>query len=247
LYREYPPGAALAPFAECLWSLETRDRPVAHVVLPDGCLDILFWAEAGLRAVGTMTRRQVVPLPAGARVAGIRFRPGMAGRFLGIAPRELTDGWAPLEDLWGRRARGLHERLREASSSREYLRLLAGSLPVPDAGENAFFRALQMLDGNLALNEVARAANLSPRQFRRRCFEETGLTPKHLSRVLRFQRVLRLLRRAPERGWAHLAAECGYYDQAHLIRDFREFAASTPTGLAAGDDRFFQSPDARIA
>jgi hypothetical protein len=54
-----------------------------------------------------------------ARVAGIRFRPGVAGRFLGIAPRELTDRWAPLEDLWGRRGRGLHERLQEAASSRE--------------------------------------------------------------------------------------------------------------------------------
>ncbi|MGC9970359.1 MAG: helix-turn-helix domain-containing protein [Bryobacteraceae bacterium] len=244
MYREYHPGPALAPFAECLWSVETRDHALAHLVLPDGCLDILFWAEGGLRAVGTMTRRQVVPLPPGARVAGIRFRPGVAGRFLGIAPRELTDGWAPLEDLWGRRGRGLHERLQEAASPREYLRLLAGSLPVPDAAENAFFRALQMLttaDGNLSLDEVTRAANLSPRQFRRRCLEETGLTPKHLSRVLRFQRALRLLRRAPERGWAHLAAECGYYDQAHLIRDFREFAASTPTGLASGDGRFLQS------
>jgi transcriptional regulator GlxA family with amidase domain len=119
-------------------------------------------------------------------------------------------------------------------------------LPLPEDGENAFSRALQMLataEGNRSLKEVAQAANLSPRQFRRRCFEETGLTPKHLSRVLRF------LRRAPERGWAHLAAECGYYDQAHLIRDFREFASSTPTGLASGDVPFFQSapgPD-RIA
>jgi AraC-like DNA-binding protein len=194
-----------------------------------------------------MTRRQVVALAPGTRVAGIRFRPGVAGRFLGIAPCELTDGFAPLEDLWGRRGRGLHERLQEAASSREYLNLLAGSLPVPDGGENAFHRALQMLDGNLALNEVARAANLSPRQFRRRCFEETGLTPKHLSRVLRFQRALRFLRRMPERGRAHLAAECGYYDQAHLIRDFREFAAATPTGLAGGNVPFFQSLDPRIA
>lgn len=247
MYREYHPGAALARFAECLWCVETRDRPLAHVVLPDGCVDIVFWPEGGLRAVGTMTRRQVVALPPGTRVAGIRFRPGVAGRFLGIAPRELTDRFAPLEDLWGRRGRGLHERLLEAASSGEYLRLLSGSLPVPDGGENAFHRALHLLDGNLSLNEVARAANLSPRQFRRRCFEETGLTPKHLSRVLRFQRALRLLRHAQERGWAHLAAECGYYDQAHLIRDFREFAASTPTGLTGGDVPFFQSPDTQIA
>jgi AraC-like DNA-binding protein len=212
-------------------------------VLPDGCLDILFWAEGGLRAAGTMTRRQIVALPPGARFAGIRFRPGMAGRFLGIAPRELTDRSAPLEDLWGRRGHGLHQRLEEASSSGEYLRLLAGSLPVPETGESAFTRALRSLavDGGARLEEAARAANLSPRQFRRRCLEETGLTPKHLSRVLRFQRALRLFRRVPERGWAHLAAECGYYDQAHLIRDFREFAASTPTEVAAADGRFFQS------
>jgi hypothetical protein len=105
LYREYSPGAALAPFVECLWSVEIGPRRVAYEVLPDGCLDILFRPEGGLRAVGTMTVRQIAALGAGARVAGIRFRPGMAGRFLRVAPRELTDRWTPLEDLWGAPAR----------------------------------------------------------------------------------------------------------------------------------------------
>lgn len=194
MYREYSPGTALAPFVECLWSVETGDCAVSHQVLPDGCLDILFWAEAGLRAVGTMTTRYVAQLPAGARVTGIRFRPGMAGRFLRVAPRDLTDRVTPLEDLWGPPARRLHERLEEASSPGECLRLLTSSLPVPMTGDTAFSRALRSLatvdgDLHLELEEVARAANLSPRQFRRRCLEETGLTPKHLCRVLRFQRL----------------------------------------------------------
>jgi transcriptional regulator GlxA family with amidase domain len=138
----------------------------------------------------------------------------------------------------------LHERLEEASSSGECLRLLVNSLPLPMTADTAFSKALRSLtagDSDLRLEEVARAANLSPRQFRRRCLEGIGLTPKHLCRVLRFQRVLRLLRHTPARGSAHLAAESGYYDQAHLIRDFREFASATPSGFAAADGRFFQS------
>jgi AraC-like DNA-binding protein len=240
VYRKYSPPAALARFAECLWRVESGDAAVAYPVLPDGCLDIVFWAEGGLRAVGTMTTRLEVNLVPGTPVVGLRFRPGMAGRFLRIPADELTDRWAPLEDLWGSRGRELRRRLEDTASPGGALRLLGGSLPVPEPGPDAFSGALQCLvaaEGDARLEDLAAAANLSLRQFRRRCLEQTGLTPKHLCRVLRFQRALRLLRHAPQRGWAHLAAECGYYDQAHLIRDFREFAGRSPTGVAAVEGR----------
>ena len=73
---------------------------------------------------------------------------------------------------------------------------------------------------------VADQAGMSARQFRRRCREEAGLGPKHLARILRFRRACRLADQGES--WLRVAMEAGYFDQAHLIRDFREFTGTTP-------------------
>ena len=84
--------------------------------------------------------------------------------------------------------------------------------------------------GCISIDELAHAAGLSPRQFRRVCLELTGLTPKFLARVLRFRRALAATHTGrPD--CAALAADCGYYDQPHLIRDFRQFAGRSPMAV----------------
>jgi transcriptional regulator GlxA family with amidase domain len=145
----------------------------------------------------------------------------------------------PLEDIWGRAARQLEERLREARSPGETIGLLLRYLPRPAQPPNPVQRAIEALtaaQGAAAVQEVARQANLSPRQFQRRCLEESGLAPKHLSRVLRFRHACDLAGRAARPDWAAIAAGAGYYDQAHLIRDFREFTGSTPVSVFSKTD-----------
>jgi AraC-like DNA-binding protein len=201
-------------------------------VAPDGCLDILFSAKDGLRAVGTMTREQRYPVEPGTTV-GIRFRPGMAGAFLKARPSELTDAIEPLDAFWGHSARNLEERLRNSNGSvdsvcRMMLDALEPACDAPDPVQRAIDSIVRE-HGCADLDTIARQANLSVRQFRRRCLEESGLTPKHLCRVLRFRHAGKLAARA---GWSQVAAEAGYFDQAHLIRDFREFTGRTPAAKA---------------
>ena len=69
--------------------------------------------------------------------------------------------------------------------------------------------------------------------------EELGLTPKAVARVLRFEQAVRLAERS-DFGWGRVARECGYYDQAHLIREFKSISGCTP-------GTFFQDPAASIA
>jgi AraC-like DNA-binding protein len=203
-------------------------------VPPDGCLDIVYDRGGGLRAIGTMTAEQRFDYPAGAGLAGIRFRPGVARAFLGASAAELTDGSAPLEDLWPRRARELARQLDDAKSIQRAMGILLGSLPQPAAAPNPVQRAIEALatsHGSADLDSAASQANLSPRQFRRRCLEESGLTPKRLSRVLRFRHACRIARAAGRPNWSDIALEAEYFDQAHLIRDFREFTGLTPMAV----------------
>ena len=82
------------------------------------------------------------------------------------------------------------------------------------------------------IGHVAEAAGLSAGHFTRLFQEEVGLTPKQFARVRRFRTVLRRARTAHTAqrvNWAQLAADCGYYDQAHLIKEFHAFAGVCPS------------------
>jgi len=231
-YEESLPPAHLVRWVECCWTVSATEPLLGYPVRPDGCLDIIYSRESGLRAVGAMTAEQRYDLPAASQMAGVRFRPGMAGRFLRAAPAELTDLTVALEELWGVSARELTGRL-DQSPADHCARLMMEHLP-PTAPLNPVQRAVEAIvqaDGEVDLEHISRHANLSPRQFRRRCLEETGLTPKRLCRVLRFRYALGLAGRVQSPEWPAIAAEAGYFDQAHLIRDFREFTGQTPMAV----------------
>ena len=230
-YREIAPAAALADWVECFWHLESNEPVARHPVPPDGCLDIIYTPGEGLRAVGAMTVEQSFAFPAPMYSVGVRFQPGMAGSFMRVAPGELTDRIVPLADMWGRQGAALARRMNDASTGRAALGILMNAMAAPADAANAVQRAIAALvsAGGLAdLEWLARQANLSPRQFRRRCLEESGLTPKFMARVLRFRRASQMAEQATRHGWAGIACEAGYFDQAHLIRDFREFTGRTP-------------------
>ena len=235
MFGEQAVGGPLAGWVECGWFLTSDVAIPEHRVAPDGCVDILYERGPGLRVVGAMTMEQRFDYAPGAAVAGVRFRPGMAGTFLGVSPAELTDGSAALDDLWSHRARNLEQQLDDAESIQDAMRLLVASVGAPTVPLNPVQRAMHALEaanGNADLDLLARHANLSPRQFRRRCLEESGLTPKHLARVLRFRYACQIARRAGRRlDWVRVALDAGYCDQSHFIRDFREFTGRTPMSL----------------
>jgi len=235
-YREYLPPPALERWVECFWHVN-RDAPaIEWAVPPDGCLDIIYSRDLGLRAVGAMTVEQRFHYAGHMETVGVRFHPGMAGGFLKLPPVVLTDDSAALEDVWGSSARQLRRRLEDAPTT-AWLQVLRGALNPPKHASGPVERALRFLtasNGAADVDWMAREAGLSARQFRRRCLEEAGLGPKRLARVLRFRYANRLAAAARRPDWGSIAAAAGYFDQAHLIRDFREFTGRTPASTAAG-------------
>jgi len=211
----------------------SNDAPIEdYPVRPDGCLDLLYSPDQGLRVVGAMTTERRYDLPGGGFSAGIRFRPGMAGALLGISPAEFTDQLVPASEIFG--CNESEERLGVARSAFECMRIMMSAVRMPPEAPNGVQQAIEAMtaaNGSIDLDWVAGQANLSERQFRRRCLEESGLAPKHLCRVLRFRHALQLAGAVCRPEWAGIAAEAGYFDQAHLIRDFREFTGDTPMAV----------------
>jgi hypothetical protein len=201
-YRERAVPVHLRDMLECAW-ISYSEAAVSHRVTPDGCADILFVDANGrttLQVVGPMTRFADVALGTGQRQVGLRFRPGQWQDVFGVPGHLLTDRMIPLEDLWGRHARRLLEQLTNEPNLENCATILTGQVCEIQPGPVEHAIAWLEARGGLAsLDGIAGMAGLSGRQFRRVCLERTGLSPKLLSRILRFRRALNRLspREAP--------------------------------------------------
>ncbi|RKH41742.1 AraC family transcriptional regulator [Corallococcus sp. AB050B] len=234
-YVEASPCAALAPYVQCYWALETSGAAPAgvHRVLPDGCLDILvdLTGGVGLHVVGAMRTAEVVPLSARAAFVAVRFRPGGAQPFLRLPLLELTDAKVALGDLWPRETREWRERLAEApgTAARFALleRLLLGRLSggEADVGVRHAVDLILGARGQVPVRSLEGVMGVGARQVERRFHAAVGLSPKVLCRIARMQHAVELSRRLEGAEWA-LAA--GYYDQAHQVREFRALMGLTP-------------------
>jgi AraC-like DNA-binding protein len=181
------------------------------------------------------------PKPQGA-VVGVSFRPGAAGALLGTSMQELADRHVALDAIWGARGVHLRDRLMSAAGPRDMFRLLEYSLTAriqrPLLIHPAVVRALAPTPaGASSLQKVAdlqRASGYSPRHFIALFRSAVGLNPKHYFRIRRFNFAVRLMAAGGGQGLGDIAAAAGYSDQAHLAREFREFAGVAPTQYRAG-------------
>lgn len=231
-YAEAPPAASLRAHAACMWMRHVRNAAGGlYRIIPDGCMDII-WDGRSLQVAGPDTGPVLTALQPGARLVAVRFRPGAAPAVLGVPAADLRNGRVDLEELWGRAARRLAERLGEtpdgASVTRELQRTVASRVPGgPDPLVQGMVEAATVRTSDPAPVSVAALAQrlgYSERQLRRRCLAAFGYGPATLRRVLRFRRAVTLARSGHHRSHADLAAALGYTDQSHLARDVRDLA-----------------------
>jgi AraC-like DNA-binding protein len=236
-YREHAPSAAFSHVVECYWTLEVTQTH-QHLIVPDGCLDLLFtWQGRRLKntlIIGSMTRPQTVSLVAGQFISGIRFRPGLFSAALQVPIAPLTDRQIELSKASTANP-ALVDALHSVTSFEDCICRVEESMqdaitirPTQKAIHELYQRSLEATKDRLTPAELADKIQLSERQFRRVCLQETGLSPKALERIARFRRAWLALQERRKIGVLEIAQECGYSDQAHLIRDFREFAGMTP-------------------
>ncbi|MFF4925016.1 helix-turn-helix domain-containing protein [Kitasatospora sp. NPDC001261] len=202
----------------------------AGLVLPDGCMDLL-WTEGRLLVAGPDTRA-FHPGP-GLRGpwVGVRFRPGAAPALLGVPAHELRDRRVELADLRpAAEVRRLTGHIDAAPDPAAALEALALRLAADAQPEDPLVRAVAAsLAAGRSVAATAETVGLGARQLHRRSLAAFGYGPKTLARILRLQRALALARSGVPQ--AETAARTGYADQAHLARDVRELAGLPLTAL----------------
>jgi AraC-like DNA-binding protein len=262
-YREFYPQTPLNRFVECVWTLEAeRTSEPGHPerILPDGCSElILNFGEAFSQHEGRKTKRQprnflvgqmtgpILISPTGTvELIGIRFHPGGTFPFFRVPMHELTDQVTDLGSLASGLERSLLDAAVNLSDMSERVVAIEAFLNtyVMQCRHDSWLLGLASKvvesGGLVPIDQLAYEAGISNRQLERRFLREVGLGPKMLSRILRFQQVFRAVERC-DGAWAPVAIECGYYDQAHLIRDFNQFARQTPTVLFASQSALTES------
>jgi AraC-like DNA-binding protein len=253
-----PASPPLARSVRAFWAFDDDGKPQGagdERIVADGCAEIVvhFGDCFGERTLGGYAPQPralfagQISAPLWLRpgrhvdVFGVRFEPGGARR-LGLPPQwMLADRRIAVEEVLPQRcrqpwrdalermalARGFAARVTAMES---FLR--ATLAPAREDATEACVAAIASNTGAHDLAHVAARAGLSSRQMQRRFLADIGVTPKLFARIVRFQSAFVRWGEEPS-GWAAVAADCGYFDQPHLLRDFRQFAGQPPTAFLA--------------
>jgi AraC-like DNA-binding protein len=277
-FHHRSPRPPLDAFVASIWLF--RDSPRPHALeraLPTGAAQLIvnlkedrtrlydperpdrYTSTAGTILVGVQSRYQIIDTSEQEYVAGVAFRPGGTAAFLRTPAHHLRDADTPVEDLWGRqRTAELREQLLERNDPDAQLDAIESALRErlqPTAVHPAIAFALASLDLvplTTNIGAVTDAIGLSAKRFIERFKAQVGISPKRYCRIRRFQQAVGRAHRGQEVDWVQLALDCGYYDQAHFIHEFRGFAGLTPTAYQAcrtgfqNHVKFLQSDDAAV-
>lgn len=169
------------------------------------------------------------------RAIRVDFLPGGLYRMLGIPMRDLFDQGFDAVDFFGARINTINEQLQEITDLEigknmvenfllGYVSKLKEILPLDHA-----IRMLLNSNGNLSIEKTASLSCLCLKQFERKCQDRIGMNPKMYARILRFSKAYRMHEIYPNVSWTKIAYESGYFDQMHMIRDFKIFAGVNPS------------------
>jgi AraC-like DNA-binding protein len=244
------PAVALNRDGNSEYWLERSD-PLLNTILPGTCVSVAVnfgdsWAAGRSLAtsallprvavIGPVTKVRILTLGARVHAVGAVLPATHSGTVFRVPASKLVDQIVPLDDIW---VRGDVETLVESLSSvhiRVRMSALCRALVARATGpgrddrvEHAASRLITDRQGRVSIERLANKHGISRQQFARQFSTATGMTPKLFARITRFQVLVRALLSSDVSHWASVAAAVGFYDQAHMINDFRQFAGAPPT------------------
>ncbi len=254
-HRPQPP---LDEYVDFLWCLSDGPTHTSERIVPGGTTELVINLRSdrigvshpercdsserfsGAVLAGPHTRSFDIDASRHTAMLGVHFKPVGAQAVLGVPPAELRDTHVDLQQLWNTAADRLRERVCEAVSHADRFRIVESALTSrlrPEfTASPAIARAVDALlpgAGPPPIGDLADHAGLSHRQFIKDFTATVGITPKLFGRLCRFRRAVGRIAYGGPCRWAQFACDCGYADQAHMIREFKFFSGLTPAQYRA--------------
>lgn len=251
-YREQQPSKRLARYIKCFWSLKYESLaviPDVETVLPDGCPEIIFnlsdrfkrlhsdfeEIQAATLFSGQLIRNIAIRPTGRVCLFGVRFHPAGAfpiGRF---SMHELTDEVIGIDNIFGSAGFELEDVVNEAGSFQERIAVFEAfflkRLAAQRQEDNLAFYAANMIvgsGGTISVSKLGKTLGVAERRLERRFKSRIGVSPKMLARIVRFQNVVKSIQKSESATMLDAALDFGYFDQSHMIREFKEFSGETP-------------------
>lgn len=245
-YREYAPCENLVSHVACYWTLDFHadGRNLLHRIIPDGCVDIIVnrhtsscWKAAFVE--GLMSQFEVLSLSQTQSMFGIRFYSDSAQSILKFPVSAFVGQHVFLEDIWGVDGLFLVEEIVTSNSVLDIIevveRKLTQLLSSDDTPSNTMLHTsmqyMYAYKGIISTANLAKKLSFSERHLRRTFDRELGLSPKEMLGIIRFQSMLRELYSATYSSLTDIAMKYGYYDQSHLIKNFKRYYGVLPKQL----------------
>lgn len=236
-----PAVASLASLGRFVESVEIQasdgEQPLSLERLPDGRTSLAFRAfDSGghdLTVIGPRLRAVFKVATGIARVVIVRFKPGWSSALFGVSARELAERYVSLDALWGHGIDSLADDLLAARGASDVIGRLSDAFArrgrdlAEPASAALARRAVRLLEGDMTrVDRVAERLGVTARHLRRAFVDSIGIGPKDFARTVRLRRAVH--RAGTSHDWSRVATDTGYYDQAHLIGEFRELVGLTP-------------------
>jgi len=250
--KNFAPFDTLKPFVEEISLIENSSDDTSFRILPDGSPTIILglaksglgddWLKpgrCGLAFGGVQTRTLKKRLPRGTTGVSVRFKIEGAAPFFPIPLCEIANRHVHLNDLWPGASERLSESLFAAENHEERIALLQDAL-VNRLKSCEGFSSMRIVRAAVKLarqagicrvSDLAKRIGVSDRHLTRAFQHAVGISPKQFVRILRFQQVVKVAQQNVALNWAEIAADTDYYDQSHLIAEFKRLTGMTPTAF----------------
>lgn len=260
-YQQYQPSEQLAGYIACYWTLQSSTRFINNPdrLIPGGRIEMIFnfdspvnWLISEDNPTGTragspifMGQRSQVFYAQGtgkANMLGIRFKPGGLPAFTNFPPSGLLNNIIPAELILGNQVKNWETQLSEQTDVLQMIRLLDAlmikalkDIPKDKTAIDFAIGSLRNDYHDTSVAAICDQTGYSYKKLERTFVRNTGYTPKFYHKLLRFNKAIRLIGLSAP--LTDISYECNYFDQAHFIRDFRQFTGTTPRQFIKDDNK----------
>jgi AraC-like DNA-binding protein len=260
-YQTFQPQPDLDALIKCYWTLEVPAEQAApkQRIIPDGCIEMIFVLGDDVRrytsehefiiqpralVLGQITEPFFIEPTGYVNTFAVRFYPYGFANFVVMAIKSLANKETPIDLLFGKEsASQLENKIINAASTRHRIEIVEDFLlnRLKDkATINGIVKetvdAILVTEGSESINSILKNNPSRRRQLERNFFNQVGLSPKQLGKVIRLQTALKMLLNKKHESLTQIAYESKYYDQAHFVKDFKEFTGTNPKAFLADEE-----------